>query len=749
MDFYNNIIFRTGRKIVSACYPNNSSQQEHTGEKGSKSLNDLNLLSDMARLFSSNLSSDMKMRTMLEKTVKLLNAEAGTVALLEENGEDSPDLKFQYTYGKAAENLEGICLQTGHGLIGWVVSNNQPAVVNDVTGDDRFFQWCDQESGFKTRSVVCSPIISNSAVIGAIEIINKKEGLFDESDLSLLNTAVHIATLSITNSELSGKQNHNYFNTLVSISSILSKANSTEEVVKDVLELIGWATGASSSLWFQNKNDPTEQTRMGLRAEWCIEENLSQRGNPRLHNIEYEQALPHWFQELSANKIISGVATEFRAKERDLLECLSIKAIVNVPLFIDRNFSGFISLANCVSETPWREAEVHLVRAAADSLSKAFEYEKTKTDQIKLQEQLLHSQSMESLGEIASGISHNFRNILTGIIANCQLIQIKYHDHTEVQHSISGILNLAEVGSELISNLLKFSRKGIKGPNTVFNLTEVLEETHKIISRSFDKKIEIRKDWPEKLPIEGVHSEIGQVFMNLCTNARDAMMEGGILQIEARQTNGKISIVISDTGCGMDEKTIQRIFEPFFTTKETGKGTGLGLSTVYGIIKDHGGEISVSSKTGVGTIFHIFFPTPKAKGIDQQAPPEPIIQGNGQKVLIVDDDESLLQPLENMLKNIGYKTKTATSGQLGIDKYETWQPDVVLVDRNMPGMDGITTVEHIFSIDPAANIVIVSGYDDIGPDGIDSRMKDSIKAYITKPFHIAKLSQVLTRVING
>jgi PAS domain S-box-containing protein len=370
------------------------------------------------------------------------------------------------------------------------------------------------------------------------------------------------------------------------------------------------------------------------------------------------------------------------------------------------------------------------------------------TDRINLEAQLKRAQRMESIGIIASGISHNFRNILTGIMVNSQLIQMKYQENNELHKYASGIINLAKTGADLIRSLLQFSSKRSKGQKGVFNLTGVLHETYQIISTSFDKKIEIRKEWPELLPIEGDRSELGQVFMNLCTNARDAMANGGLLQIEGRNEGNRIGIIISDTGCGMDKKIVERIFDPFFTTKDPDKGTGLGLSTAYGIIKDHGGEIHMDSQPGLGTSLKIYFPIPKAEEPCQEKSSHEVLPGKGQKILIVDDDETVLQPMEEALTNMGYKTSSADSGQGAIEKYKAWVPDVVLMDRNMPGMDGLTASKHILSIDPEARIVLVSGYDEEGPDGIDDNIRSLINGYITKPFDIKEISRILTGVVD-
>jgi PAS domain S-box-containing protein len=370
------------------------------------------------------------------------------------------------------------------------------------------------------------------------------------------------------------------------------------------------------------------------------------------------------------------------------------------------------------------------------------------TQKIKLQAQLKHAQKMESMGTITCGISHDFRNILTAIISKSQLGQLKCENIPEFQKYASEITRLAKTGSDLISELLQFSRKAPRGPMTVTNLVDILDETMFLIGQSFDKKIEIVTDWPKTLCSYGHRGSLCQVFMNLCTNARDAMPNGGILRIEAKRTDNRATITITDTGCGMDEETMEKAFDPFFTTKGPDKGTGLGLPMAYRIVKDHQGQIRVQSELGRGTSFMVSFPlADTVEEIDRKAATE-IEYGNGEKILVVDDDETILYSLEELVKGIGYIVKAVNSGQKAIEEYRSWRPDIVLIDRNMPGMDGLNASRKLLSMDSNAKLVLLSGYEAAEADGMDQQLETSIKGYVIKPFDISYLSHVLADVIK-
>ncbi len=179
-----------------------------------------------------------------------------------------------------------------------------------------------------------------------------------------------------------------------------------------------------------------------------------------------------------------------------------------MPLLMKGRFEGFIGFDNCFREVPWKEPEIHLMRMATDSLAKAFDYEMSLAEKNKLQDQLLHSQRMKFMGEISAGLSHNFRNILAGILGNAELIRLKYQDIAEIQKCTSGIINIARNGSDLISGLMKFSRMEPRGPKRIFNLSDTLQECCQIISTSFSKHIKIQKKWPQLIAVEGDPSEL-------------------------------------------------------------------------------------------------------------------------------------------------------------------------------------------------------------------------------------------------
>jgi CheY-like chemotaxis protein len=222
------------------------------------------------------------------------------------------------------------------------------------------------------------------------------------------------------------------------------------------------------------------------------------------------------------------------------------------------------------------------------------------------------------------------------------------------------------------------------------------------------------------------------------------MPDGGKLIIGGKQEGGgRIVVTVSDTGQGMNREAVEKCFDPFFTTKPIGKGTGLGLSTTYGIIKSHEGLISVDSRPNRGTTFKIHFPAASPKGQSKDDDTPIIVRGKGQCVLVVDDEPEILNAMEGLLNYLGYRPEFASSGQEGLEKYMQCNPDAVLMDINMPQMDGVACIEEILNHDPAANISIISGYEEEGINGLSKEIRKSIKGYRTKPLGLSDLSELL------
>ncbi len=372
------------------------------------------------------------------------------------------------------------------------------------------------------------------------------------------------------------------------------------------------------------------------------------------------------------------------------------------------------------------------------------------TERKQLEMRLQHVQKMEAIGTIAAGVAHNFRNTLTEVLVNTQVIQMNNAENSDISEITERVSQSVKRGAGLVDGLLQFSRKQMAKEYSKLDLIDVIKETYELVKKSFEKKIDIQVDTPDTLPIQGDYSGLSQAIMNLCNNARDAMPAGGQLRIEAKQVGNHAELIVSDTGEGMDRKTIEQCFDPFFTTKPIGRGTGLGLSTTYGIIKSHDGLIHLESKPGRGTRITMTFPLIDTRAEIPEKPrlPAEITYGRGETILVVDDEKEILNAMQKLLNSLGYQSAVAINGQVAIDYFRAIKPEVVLMDINMPEMDGVNCAEKILDLNPAAKIAFITGYEVGSLDEFGDRIKNAVTTFLTKPVDLADLSTALFRMLQ-
>jgi PAS domain S-box-containing protein len=412
------------------------------------------------------------------------------------------------------------------------------------------------------------------------------------------------------------------------------------------------------------------------------------------------------------------------------------------------------------------ESRWTLMRDEADNPKFILSVDTDITDRKLLEAQFLRAQRLESLGTLASGIAHDMNNILTPILGASQLLPLKIKNpdlHTQRLLQISQ--ESAKRGVDLVKQILSFAR-GAQGERTQMQISHILTEVVKVARQTFTKSIEINLNLANELwLISGDATQLHQVLMNLFINARDAMPEGGALAVTAEnlrvdesytkinrdaKVGSYVVITITDTGIGIPEETRERIFEPFFTTKEPGQGTGLGLSTVIGIIKSHQGFVNLYSEVGKGTSFKIFLPaeeniekTPSVQDLE-------LFKGNGELILVVDDETSIREITKATLENYNYRVLSANDGIQAIALYAKHQDEiaVVLLDLMMPSLDTSTIIRTLECINPQIKIIAMSGLSSNGE--VVNTNYACVQAFLAKPFTSQKILQTLhDTVINN
>lgn len=390
-------------------------------------------------------------------------------------------------------------------------------------------------------------------------------------------------------------------------------------------------------------------------------------------------------------------------------------------------------------------------------------YEMNRVD---TQQQLFQAQKMESIGNLAGGIAHDFNNILGSITGYLALAKMKLPPQTEtVKNDLDTIETLAFRAANLTKQLLGFARGG-KYEVLPLNVNEVAKHVITITRHTFNRSIAIREDLcPSLHIIKADRGQLEQVVMNLVINSRDAMPEGGTITIRtwnfdaSEKTdsdllnsfhNGGIGISVQDTGEGIPPENLKRVFEPFFTTKEKGKGTGMGLAMVYGIVRNHEGQIEVKSDVGKGTTISMYFPASLQSDIlplEVRMSTTKVDAVKQATVIVVDDDLDMLSVISNYLEQKGCSVIAFSDGNLALEYFRVQSDtiDLVLLDMIMPHISGQEVFHELRQTDPDIKVIFMSGYND--SKNVQELLSHERTAFIQKPFMFNELSMIMYRIM--
>jgi PAS domain S-box-containing protein len=384
------------------------------------------------------------------------------------------------------------------------------------------------------------------------------------------------------------------------------------------------------------------------------------------------------------------------------------------------------------------------------------------TEKKKMEAKIFHAQRIDSIGNLAGGVAHDFNNILTSILGSTTIMKRKMKKNDPWFRFVDIIETAAKRGASFTRQLLTFARKS----NVQFRpvvVNDIIEETLHLFEHSTDKTISVKNILTNDVClVNGDDGQIQQSLLNLLINARDAMPEGGVISVQSEKINfdtrtpstigesrtGEyIAISVTDHGIGMERQIQQRIFEPFFTTKDQGKGTGLGLAVVYGVVNSHNGFITVQSEPGIGSQFTLYFPLLKEADRNLHSLKTQKLERGHEKVLVVDDEKNVAEVIGGMLSNLGYAVTIAESGKKAIAQYKK-NPhfDVVILDMNMPVMGGKETYARLKAVDPNVRIIISTGYSNKGFEFLPA--EESSNAFLQKPYQLEELSRTMRDVLD-
>ncbi|HTT39565.1 MAG TPA: MASE1 domain-containing protein [Burkholderiales bacterium] len=392
------------------------------------------------------------------------------------------------------------------------------------------------------------------------------------------------------------------------------------------------------------------------------------------------------------------------------------------------------------------------------------ERRRAEADRTRLDAHLRETQKMEALGTMAGGIAHDFNNILGAILGYGEIALGEARSDTRQHRHLQAIMDAARRGKALVDQILTFARRGSNQKRAV-ELLRIVREVRDLLSGSMAPNVTLRLDLEDaQAAVEGNATQVHQLLMNLCTNAAQAMPEGGELVVglatelvaQARTVShgylqaGRYAVLsVHDTGTGIAPEVLGRMFEPFYTTRGPGGGTGLGLALVQAIVADHGGAIDIETRVGAGTLFRVYLPAApsglaQADGSRSEAP-----RGSGETVLVVDDDRAMLEVAEEMLATLGYEPVGYDSGLTALEAFRARPErfDALLTDELMPGLSGTQLAQQLRHLRPNLPVVIASGYG--GPDLQHNAHEAGVARVVPKPFESAHIARALSEALSA
>jgi signal transduction histidine kinase len=630
------------------------------------------------------------------------------------------------------------------GIIGWVAKSGEPLNVPDVRRDSRYSY--EKEIEKAVRSELAVPILLKGTVIGVLDAQSGTEAAFNDLDVFTLQTVAGQLAVAIENARLYEE-----------LQKELAMRRRTERLLRS-LHVAGLAMEMAVSPEEVFVTVGAELGKMGLLCALHLASDDGREvrqayASPTLssNDLQAAGAAQSGSTHLAENKVFEAI----RGGANAVYEPGAIVA----PLLFEDRLLGFLSVLSPeigVDDIPAIQVFANEIAAAWRKAHLVGELRRSLLDLQHTQEQLIQSQKMEAVGRLAGGVAHDFNNQLTAIMGYADILQASLAEGDSRRAEVAEILRAAGRAAELTRQLLAFSRRQVLRPRVV-DLNGLVGEMHGMLERLIGADIRLSTRCAEGiLHVRADPAQLEQVIMNLAVNARDAMPEGGLLEIatereasRAEQPGGPFHVLsVTDTGAGMTPEVMSRLFEPFFTTKDPGRGTGLGLSTAYGIVKQSGGHITCRSAPGEGTTFVIRLPATDELPHEPEPVPEAAIAAGREKILVVEDEEQVRELVRRILVNAGYSVITAASGDEVADLMEAHEDvRMVITDLVLPGsLSGIDIAQKTLAGGRGIRLLCISGYSEQLVTGASTLLSAAL--LLQKPFSGAQLLKKVRAILD-
>jgi len=655
-------------------------------------------LNTIAAEVTRSVELEVILPTTLRKIVDLLGVEFGWIYLAR-----GDSLQLRYTKGTNQEFIDDRYKISADPEV-WV---KQPQVRREKLQEKLGHiseRW--KEEGI--RSWASIPLESKGTYAGTLIVASKNYNMFTPRQVQLMDAFGHQISVALHNATL------------------FDQLRKSKELYSDLYE------NAPDMYHSVDRNgtivscNQTEAERLGYEKRELVGQPIFKIYPPDYHG-QLRQVLHRIFD---TGEELKGVEEQMLRKEGSLID-----VSVSTTIVFDH------------------EGKPKLTRTVARDI----------TEKKKLEQKILQAQKIDSIGGLAGGVAHDFNNILSSILGSASIMRRRMGPKEKLYKYVGMIEAASRRGAALTRQLLTFARKHNVHVRPV-DVHSILDDTLRMFERSVSKNVVIKKSLTRDIAIMNAdEGQLQQAFLNLLINARDAMPEGGTLTVEteladldenmaAHYEQGKpgmyLMVTIKDIGVGMEPRVLQKIFEPFFTTKESGKGTGLGLSVVHGVVHGHGGFIHVESRENVGSTFILFLPRLTSEKRIRREPPHQKLRGGVETILLIDDEPPICEIASDMLTGLGYRVIVAEDGKKGVSLYRKKKSriDLVILDLNMPEMDGHETLRRLKMADPKLPVLISSGYGD-GALDIDAS-NGQIEGFLQKPYQVEDIARVVREVLD-
>jgi signal transduction histidine kinase/ActR/RegA family two-component response regulator len=727
-------------------------------------------LAEVTRLMSQSLDVDGVGQRIVDSVRGLFDAEAAVLYRWDTELKDLTALSLAGEWGPV---LDHVVFPAGTGLIAVAVGQRRTASTADVLTDSAVTLAPRVRERFAespARAQLAVPLMMRERIIGALAIGRPAGATFDEAEVALAQAFGDQAAVALQNAGLFEEQLSLLDNARVRRARLQALLDVGREVSRiqpptSLLERIATTCGRL-----------LETDSVGIRL---VEGNelvvayasggaRDVMSTPRL---KIGESLSGVVAATGETLVLIDPATDRRLlpAHRAAMERLGYRGLVAVPIKAGDRIAGVLSIQTR-RRRGFSEEDIEIVTAFAAQVGVAVhnnrlyeELQQAYRELTATQDQLLQSQKMDAIGRLAGGIAHDFNNLLTVIAGQTYMLR-NQTTGGPVREGVERIEATAERAAELIRQLLAFSRKQVLQPG-ILQVNATVESMLPMLRRVIGEDVVLATRLePHLLRVKADPTQLEQVIMNLVVNARDAMPRGGRLTLDtativldaayaARHrdvTPGVyVMLAVSDTGVGMDAETRRRLFEPFYTTKEPGKGTGLGLATVYGIVQQSGGHITVDSEPGRGATFKIYLPAVDAAADTPAAPPPDDAPGGTETILVVEDESEVRTLVREVLEERGYGVIEAASPReaLHLVSRAAAPVDLLLTDVIMPQMTGRALADLVTADQPSLPVLFMSGYADSAV--VEHGVLQSGRAYLQKPFTPAQLARVVRRVLDA